>query len=88
MYHQEQFHAQKTALYFYYAFSISIFLVLTILNVLKTLKIVAVIDQYVAIIIINFFPVIQAVGVCVLKPATDPLSEVNALFYLKIVSIN
>lgn len=34
------------------------------------------------------FPCIQVLGLCVFKPSNDPLSNVSALSYLKLVSMN
>jgi hypothetical protein len=34
------------------------------------------------------FPFIQAIGVCLFKSSYDPLSNVSALYYLRIISIN
>ena len=36
----------------------------------------------------NLFPFIQAIGICFFKSSTDPLCNVSALSYLKLVSIN
>ena len=44
-------------------------------------------DNYLANSLNLYYPFIQAVGVCIFKSSLDPLSNVSALFYLKLVSI-
>ena len=44
--------------------------------------------DYFAYMLFVTFPFIQSFGICVFKSSYDPLSNVSALDYLRIVSIN
>ena len=44
--------------------------------------------SYISLTLEFLFPFIQAIGVCLLKSSYDPMSNISALDYLKLVSEN
>ena len=88
LYHEKKFKTQKKSFQIYFAFDFVFYSSWILNDVITILFPLWTPNQYFGTILVIYFPVIQAFGICFYKASLDPLSNISSLNYLRIVSIN
>ena len=87
-YHYQKFSGNlRTALWVYFSFTVIMDLGLLVTSVQTNFGF-KVYDAYLSNIGFFTFPFLQVIGICIFKSSKDPVSNVSALSYLKLVSRN